>query len=77
MSDITSSLNRKRLMREIIEEASDRETAAADDRKLLVAYLKYAVADVAQINETSALLLQMAIADLESQQPGGEGPPPQ
>ena len=35
------------------------------ERRLIVAYLKYAVEDVAQYNEMSAALLRQAIACLE------------
>jgi hypothetical protein len=35
------------------------------DRKILVAYLEYAVDDVATVNETSATFLRMAISHLE------------
>lgn len=59
-------------MREVIQQANGGTVPSVDDRQLLVAYLKYVVEDVAQINETSALLLQMAIADLEGKEPGGE-----
>jgi hypothetical protein len=59
-------------VRAMIERAIGGDVVAADDRELLLAYLKYAVDDVAQINETSAMLLQMAIADLEgkTREPG-------
>ena len=41
-----------------------------DQRELLVTYLRYVVAEVAQINATSASLLLMAIADLEGKRQG-------
>ncbi len=46
------------------------ETSA--DRELLIAYLEYAVSDVAALDETSASLLQLAIAHLRGAR-GGVG----
>jgi hypothetical protein len=43
------------------------------ERHLVVAYLKYAVEDVAQFNETSAVLLEQAIAYLEQPASGAAG----
>ncbi len=40
------------------------------DRELLIAYLEYAVNDVAALDETSASLLQMAISRLKATRPG-------
>ncbi len=59
--------NKMSAVRATIENAIGCDLASADDRELLVAYLKYAVQDVAEINETSAFLLQMAIAGIEDQ----------
>ena len=56
-------------IRSAIEQVIGGDIATADGRELLLAYLKYALDDLAQINETSAMLLQMAIADLEGQSP--------
>jgi hypothetical protein len=36
------------------------------DRQLLIAYLEYAVSDVAAVDEISASLLQLAIAHLKA-----------
>jgi hypothetical protein len=46
--------------------------APATTREQLVAYLTYAVDEVAFYSETSALLLRMAISDLQ----GEKGPAP-
>ena len=46
---------------------------ASADRQLLIAYLEYAVSDVAALDETSASLLQLAIAHLKAK---GRGEPP-
>ncbi len=38
---------------------------SVDDRQLLIAYLEYAVTDVAALDTTSASLLKLAIAHLK------------
>jgi len=60
-----------------IEKAPNRDIVPATDRQVLIAYLKYAVEDVAQINQTSASLLRLAIAYLEGRSPNGETSRPQ
>jgi hypothetical protein len=44
---------------------TSRDDARTPNRKLIVAYLKYAVKDVNELDETSGRLLQLAIAYLE------------
>ncbi len=63
----TKHNNKMSAVRATIENAIGCDLTSGDDRELLVGYLKYAVQDVAEINETSAFLLQMAIAGIEDQ----------
>ncbi len=48
------------------------DDARTPNRQLIVAYLKYAVTDVSALNETSARLLQLAIAYLEGRTADGQ-----
>jgi hypothetical protein len=48
--------------------------AHAPDRRMIVAYLKYAAKDVAALNETSGRLLQLAIAYLEGRASDAQTP---
>jgi len=45
----------------------DRTGAIQPDRQSLIAYLQYALAELAAVNETSAALVRMAIFSLEEE----------
>jgi len=45
----------------------DRTSAIRPDRQSLIAYLQYALAELAAVNETSAALVRMAIFSLEEE----------
>lgn len=56
----------------LTEETADCGATSVDQRQLLITYLEYVVADVAQIDPTSASLLLMAIANLETGPDSGD-----
>jgi hypothetical protein len=51
--------------RAVVGAAAEHHARSENRREFLIAYLKYAVDDVANVNERSALFLRMAIDDLE------------